>query len=143
MAQVTVVHHGVSIRISSKDRMEPGSLDLTIGNWPEMAWNPAEVKAALRTLHAQPNGMKRVNCQQGQNRSPTMAILYLWWQSGRTLGAACDAVVDAYEAAEVELGEEKIAQLLEQLLGAYCNKRNATWDDIRALQPGAAALLLP
>jgi len=143
MAQITVVHHGVSITISSKDRIQLGSLDLTIGNWPERAWDPTEVKAALRTLHAQPHNPKRVNCQQGQNRSPTMAILYLWWRSGRTLGEACDAVVAAYDAAEVELGEEKIANLLEQLLGAYCNKRNATWDDIRALLPGAAALLLP
>lgn len=143
MAQVTVVHHGVSIRISSKDQMEQGSLDLTVGNWPEMAWYPGAVKIALGLLHAQPHNPKRVNCQQGQNRSPTMAILYLWWQSDRTLGEAYDAVVAAYGLAQAELGEKKIKQLLEQLLGGYCNKRRYTWDDVRGLLPGQAAPLLP
>jgi len=143
MAQVTVVHHGVTIRISSKDQIEQGSLDLTIGNWPEMAWHPAEVKAALAVLHAQPYNPKRVNCQQGQNRSPTMGILYLWWQSGRTLGEAYDAVVAAYAVAQAELGEKKIKQLLEQLLGGYCNNRRYTWNDVRGLLPGQAAPLLP
>jgi hypothetical protein len=143
MPQVTVNHNGHSIRISSKDLMEAGSVDLTDGNWPELAWNPDEVTAALRALDAQPHNPRRVNCQQGQNRSPTMAVLYLWWKGGGTLGAAYDAVVLAYGVLAAPLGTAKMQNLLGQLLGGYTGIRRWAWNDIRALQPGAAAPLWP
>lgn len=144
MAQVTVAHQGHSITISSKAQMQPGSVDLTEGNWPEMAWNPDEVKSALARLEAQQFNPKRVNCQQGQNRSPTMAVLYLWWKSQQALGGAYDAVDQAYAAAQADLGTAKMQNLLGQLLGGYTPRpRRWDWNDVRALLPAAARDLLP
>lgn len=143
MPQVTVIHLGTSVTISSKDVMQAGSLDLTDGNWPEMAWNADEVKAALTALHNQPHVPRRINCQQGQNRSPSMAILYLWWRSGQALGLAYNATVLAYAALAAPLGTAKIQNLLGQLLGGFSGVRRWVWNDITAMLPGQAQDLLP
>lgn len=144
MPRVTVTLNGFSITISSKDMQEDDSLDLSPGAWAEtLGWDPVKVKKALRTLDAQQHTPRRVNCQQGQNRSPTMAVLYLWWKSEFTLGAAFDAVNQAYGALQLPLGTVKMQRLLEQLLGAYTSMLRPAWNDVRALVPGNAAELLP
>ena len=144
MAQVTVNHLGITITISSKDMIQVGSLDLTDDYWSEyIAWDPAEVKAALARLHAQPHVPRRVNCQYGRNRSPTMATLYLWWRSGQALGLAYNAVVGAYAVVGAPLDTAKMQNLMGQLLGAYSGVRRWVWNNITAMVPGQAADVLP
>ena len=144
MAQVTVNHLGITITISSRDMMQAGSLDLTDDYWSEyLAWDPAKVKAALQTLHAQPHVPRRVNCRYGQNRSPTMATLYLWWRSGQALGLAYNAVGGAYAGVGAVLDTDKIESLIGQLLGAYSGVRRWNWNNIAAMIPGQAAEVLP
>jgi len=59
------------------------------------AWTIATISPVLHELDKMEEPY--VCCELGMNRSPTMAILWLWKSTGETLNSVIQAVLDAYK----------------------------------------------
>src|SRR5262249_19701544 len=126
----TVDYKGVSITISSLDLVGEDEESLSLLMMGELdKWVEKDVQALLLKLHSQALSTKRVNCLQGKNRSPTMAILYIWWRTGCTLEEAVKAVTDAYDAVGATLSIDLIRNLLFQLISAQFEGRGTRSGD--------------
>ena len=133
---VKVEYKNLTIYIHSLDHPDRPvtSLDLSPATYSEMGgWSGEMISGIVAKLNLA--GQEHVNCMQGQNRSPTAAILYLWSVGGGTLQEAFNAVKEAYRDAGATFGEAKIQGLLEQALGAYvpvpagrATRSGTSWD---------------
>jgi hypothetical protein len=74
-----------------------------------VAWSDDHIAWALSQLD---QGPKHVCCMKGQNRSPTMAILWLWVNAKVSLSAAREEVEKAYLKEKAPLNKDLISKLL-------------------------------
>lgn len=95
---------GYTGRAASKDHLEyliarrDGHLILNLVDVADVNYIAAEIiDAALETIHAQLNSSKvLLHCNQGQSRSPSIALLYLSRHTSIFSGMAIDEAIAAF-----------------------------------------------
>jgi hypothetical protein len=113
---VTIKFNGMTVCTYSADEATAAEAELGVKVYGVAHWYEAtgegvtldngQMKDAIRTLTDQKNGdgIVRVNCTQGADRSAVAAILYLWSQAkDKTLGEVYDAVEAAYRESRKHL----------------------------------------